>query len=179
MRSTAKFLIALVVAFVMMIGFRALAMTIYTVDDDAFAPRLQRGDRLLVNRWSYGLRVNGGSLFSYGRICRQKICRGDLVAVDWSTDPTAVASPAIYRCGGVPGDTIVIGGELSVVPGLSQCADADYYLMEDVGQRDALPCQGLVKEEQIIGRVTHVVYSHDPAQPLWAGWRNDRTCLPL
>ena len=153
-------------------------MTIYTIGDDTLSPRLLCGDRVLVNRWSYGLRVSGGGLFSYGRIGRQKVCRGDLVAVDGEGDKSAVSEPAIFRCGAVPGDTVTVDGVLTIVPGLEQCADADYYLMEHVGQGEGLR-QGFVREEQIIGRVTHVVYRHDPSQPLWQGWEGDRTFMPL
>lgn len=173
-----KFLVALVVAFVLMIAFRALAMTVYTIGDDTLSPRLLIGDRVLVNRWSYGLRVCGGGLFTYGRIGRQKVSRGDLVAVDGEGSGVSVSRPAIFRCGAVPGDTIVLAGVMTVVPGLEQCADADYYMMEPVGQGGE-HCQGFVREEQIVGRVTHVVYHHDPSQPLWQGWESSRTFMPL
>ena len=177
-KSTVKFLVALASAFVLMIVFRALAMTVYTIGDDTLAPHLLSGDRVLVNRWSYGLRVSGGSLFSYGRIGRQKVSRGDLVAVDGEGVPAGNSQPAIFRCGALPGDTIKIDGVLTVVPGLEQCADADYYLMEQVGEGGAHH-QGFVREEQIIGRVTHVIYRLDPSLPLWQGWESSRTFMPL
>ena len=59
MRSTLKFLLALVVAFAAMLTFRALVFTIYTVPDASVEPTFKAGDRVMVNRWSYGLRTNG------------------------------------------------------------------------------------------------------------------------
>ena len=52
MRKTAKFLIALALAFLLMLGFRAIVFTICAVDGDALSPLLQKGDRVLVTRWS-------------------------------------------------------------------------------------------------------------------------------
>ena len=167
---TLRFLLALIVAFALMMAFRVLAMTVYTISDDALMPQLSRGDRVLVNRWSYGLRVSGGALFSYGRIGRQQVNVGDLVVVD--SDEGDASTTSIFRCAAVPGDTVTIDGLLTVVPSLEACADADYYLMEDCAGR------GFVREEQIIGRVTHIVYSHNLEAPLWMGW-GEGIMMPL
>ena len=58
-----KFVIALASAFLLMLAFRALAFTLYTVDGRALAPVFINGDRLIVSRWSYGLRIDGGRLW--------------------------------------------------------------------------------------------------------------------
>ena len=74
MRGSFKFLLALATAFVTMLAFRALVMTVCTVDGKGLEPVFQAGDHVVVNRWSYGLRTGEkGSLFDYGRICRQEI----------------------------------------------------------------------------------------------------------
>lgn len=46
-----KFVIALAAALVLMLAFRALAFTVYTVDGKGLQPLYIDGDRLLVNRW--------------------------------------------------------------------------------------------------------------------------------
>ena len=58
------------------------------------------------------------------------------------------------------------------VPGRLTCADQDYYLMEPVGREG----EGLlvIPEDHIIGRAFLIVYSHEPGQSLWDGWRTDR-----
>ena len=85
MRSLLKFLGALFIALLAMLAFRAIAFTIYTVPGEGLEPAFLRGDRVMVNRWSYGLRTGGEGLFAYGRILRQPVKRGDLVAVNDST----------------------------------------------------------------------------------------------
>ena len=176
MTRAGRFLVAFMVAFVLMLVVRAVGVTIYTIKDDRMSPTLQYGDRVLVNRWSYGLRITGGGLFNYGRIARQPVRRGDLVAL----------STAIFRCKAVPGDTVMINGAITVVPGLEQCADADYYLMESIGKYEPVRL-GLVKEEQIVGRAVGVVFRYDARKPMkgiynpqsWERFPADRILCPL
>jgi len=162
-----------------MLVFRALVLTIYTVEGNALSPLLHDGDRVLVNRWSYGLRVGGeGSLFSYGRIGRQPVSVGDIVAFN---NPGNTDEVLIGRCKAVPGDTVTHNSQTFVVPGRRDCADADYYWMEAPGNNasDSTQHMGIVSEQHIIGRVTTIVYSHDPKCQLWRGWRTERFLLPL
>jgi len=95
MRIILKFLLSLAVAFLVMVAFRAVGMTIYTIDGRGLDPVFRAGDRVLVNRWSYGLRVGGGdnSLFNYGRLWRQPIEKGDKVLIieDVTTAGTSIA----------------------------------------------------------------------------------------
>ena len=179
MRRTVRFLLALAVALVLMLCFRALAFTVCTVEGQGFAPQLHCGDRVLVNRWSYGLRVGGeGGLFSYGRIGRQALEKGDIVAFE---NPKNTDEVLLCRCKGLPGDTIEHGGQLLVVPGLKTCADADHYWMEAIGASPTLDSRnlGFISEEFIIGRATMVLYNHDPRQSFFYGWNGTRTLLPL
>ncbi len=159
-----------------MIAFRALGFTIYTIDGQGLTPLFVEGDRVLVNRWSYGLRVGGDkSLFSYGRICRQPVEKGDIVAFEDPRDDKREAI-LICRCIAVPGDTVSQDGRLTVVPGLRDCADTDYYWMEAIGQGNPTDSRqlGFISEKLIIGRVCRIVYSHDPSQSLFKGWRGQR-----
>ena len=143
MRSTLKFLIALAVAFVAMLTFRALVFTIYPVPSSA----LERE-----------------GLFSYGRLCGQPIEKDDLVALDDSA-----GNVQIGRCIALPGDTISYQQRTVIIPGKQNCARHDYYQIEPLG---------LVREEQIIGRVALVVYNHAPGQPFWLGYDARRLLLP-
>lgn len=177
MRATLKFLGVLFIAFLVMMAFRALVFTICTIDGDGLAPRFKAGDRVIVNRWSYGLRTGErGGLFDYGRLCRQEIKRGDIIAFD-----DEKGNIYLCRCAAVPGDTILTKGQtLCVVPGLINCADRDYYWVEAIGRNNPLSSEqlGFVYEEQIIGRACLVLYSHDPSAPFWNGYRSDRLLLP-
>ena len=172
-----KFLVVLAVAFVVMLAFRGLVMTVCTIDGDGLAPQFMAGDRVVVNRWSYGLRTGEkGGLFDYGRICRQDIKKGDFIAFEDS-----LGRVLICRCTALPGDTIRTGGQTPcVVPGLINCADRDYYWVEAIGRNNPLSSLqlGFIPEDRIIGRACLILYSRDPASPFWKGYRSDRLFLP-
>lgn len=174
-----KFLLALVVAFVLMLCFRALAFTIVTIEGEGLLPVFLRGDRVLVNRWSYGLRVGSDKgILPYCRIGRSTMQRGDLVVFENPLDESEVL---ICRCKALPGDTIVHHGKETVVPGRVNCAAADHYWMEAVSTENMLDSRtlGFIPEQLIIGRATTVVYSHNSKEPFWRGWRSQRILLPL
>ena len=66
MKQLIKFIITFAVAAVVLLLFRAMVVTLYTVNDTALQPEFMLGDRILVNRWSYGLRTgNDDGLFRY------------------------------------------------------------------------------------------------------------------
>ena len=176
MRKTAKFLLALAIALLLMLCFRTLVFTIYTVEGSGLSPTFLPGDRVLVNRWSYGLRVGGdGGVFHYGRIGRQTVSLGDIVAFE---HPQVSGQVLLCRCKALPGDTILQpDGQTIVMPSLSDCADADYYWMESLGTGNHLDSRtlGAIPERCIIGRITMVVYNHHPQMPFWKGWKRERT----
>ena len=173
MKKTLRFLLAFLIAFAIMMVVRVIGVTLYTISGTGLEPVFQAGDRVMVNRWSYGLRVGGKDcFFGYGRIARQSVEKGDLVAFE---NPQNNDQILIYRCKGLPGDTIVHEGNTFVVPSLRDCADADYYWLETLDSHQL----GFIAEEYLIGRAFMVVYSRDPLEPLWKGWRSNRILLPL
>ena len=179
MRSTLKFIVALAVSLLLMMAVRALVFTIYTVDGEGLEPEFLQGDHVMVNRWSYGLRTGGnGSLFHYGRLCRQPIERGDLIAYE---DPREECNGAVLfgRCRAIPGDTVRYQGRTELVPSLKNCDDADYYWIQAIGQQNPTDSRqlGFISEQRIIGRAFLVVFSHDEQQPVWTGYRSRRFLL--
>lgn len=179
MRGTLRFLVSLTVALLMMMAFRALVITIYTVDGDGLDPVFEAGDRVMVNRWSYGLRMAGsGGLFPYGRLWRQPVERGDVVAYENPYD-SIHHSVLFGRCCALPGDTVCCEGRTELVPSLKDCADADYYWIKALSEKNPLDSRqlGCINERYIIGRAFLVVYSHELAAPLWDGYRRDRFML--
>ena len=180
MQNTLKFLLALVVSLLAMMAFRALVATVYTVDGDGLSPTFVKGDRVLVNRWSYGLRAGSDNgLFSYGRLCRRQPEVGDYIAYE---DPRDATSQTVLfgRCRAVPGDTVLYEGRPTVVPSLKDCADADYYWVSALGEGNPTDSRqlGFISERLIIGRAVLIVYNHDDLRPFWSGWRHDRMLLP-
>ena len=120
MKFALKFVMALIVTTLLMLAFRALVFTVYTVRGTALEPCLVDGDRVLVNRWSYGLRAGGYGPFGYARWIGSPVERGDLVVFNNPAD-TARHIPRrktmAYYCTAVPGDTVRAGGALLTVPG--------------------------------------------------------------
>lgn len=120
MKNALKFVMALIVTTLLMLAFRALMFTVYTVRGSALGPRFVSGDRVLVSRWSYGLRAGGSPLFRYARWLGAPVERGDLVVFNNPADtlrPVPRRQTKAYYCTGVPGDTVKIGGIVLTVPG--------------------------------------------------------------
>ena len=82
-RNTIRWLAALGAGALAALLFRATMLTLCKLEGAAFEPFLLQGDRVVVNRWSYGLRTGAdGGLFGYGRWLRQPVRRGDIIAID-------------------------------------------------------------------------------------------------
>lgn len=152
-----KNVIVLASAFALMLGFRALVFSLHSVTGNGLAPLYKHGDCLLVNRCSYGLRIEGNGLLPYSRLLRQPVKRGDIVVFTVSS----VAGICIARCKAVPGDTINTQKGKLVVPGLKTCAKADYYWLEALNQQNPADSRhlGFIPESGIIGEVVTVVYN--------------------
>ena len=134
MKAWAKWAIALMAGIVAAVAARQLVATVFVVRGNGMSPTFVAGDRVLVNRWSYGLRTGGsGTLFSYGRLLRQKVSIGDYIAYEDPRDNTG-STILFGRCQALPGDTLTIGGKPTAVPSLKHCADADCYYVTPPGQ---------------------------------------------
>lgn len=169
-----KFVIVFASAFVLMLAFRALAFSVYTVEGKGLQPVYIHGDRLLVNKWSYGLRIDGGGMLPYSRMLRKPVNKGDIVVFDLPND--TIQGEFIARCKAVPGDSIKIQNRMVIVPGLKDCADADYYWLESLHPRNPVDSRhlGLISERNIIGRVVTILYSHDDSKTILEGYRQER-----
>jgi len=143
----------------LMLAIRSLAFSVHGVTGDALAPLFQDGDRLLVNRCSYGLRIEGNALLPYSRLMRRPVRRGDIVAFFAPGD--TISGILIARCMAVPGDTIRTTGGTLTVPGLINCAKADYYWLEAINAMNPADSRhlGFIPESNIVGRVTGVLFN--------------------
>jgi signal peptidase I len=157
-----------------MLAFRALAFSVYTVEGKGLQPVYIHGDRLLVNKWSYGLRVDGGGVLPYSRMLRKPVKKGDIVVFDIPND--TIQGEFIARCKAVPGDSIKLQNRIVVVPGLKDCADADYYWLESLHPKNPADSRhlGFISERNIIGRVVTILYSHDDSKNFLEGYRQER-----
>ena len=97
---------------------RGFAFTSCLIPSTGMENSLFQGERILVNKWSYGLRVPLMSLFSYHRWCERSVRQQDVVVFN---NPAAIGQPTIdrreiyiSRCIGTPGDTLLVDSLFSV-----------------------------------------------------------------
>ena len=80
---------------------------------------LLEGERILVNKWSYGLRVPLTALFGYHRWAEKKVNERDVVVFNNPVPPHPIAVDRrevyISRCIGLPGDTLWIDTRFTTV----------------------------------------------------------------
>lgn len=165
-------ILAIALAIIVLFAFRALALTIYTIEGNALEPMFESGDRIMVNRWSYGLRTGSvEGIFGYGRIASSMPNKGDIIAFDHPSNN--VDGVFVGRIKSLPGDTISTPQGPFLVPGEVTCAKQNYYIVE-MGHADAT-CT--IPETSIIGRVVLIVYNHDDTCPFYSGFSPKRWCL--
>lgn len=113
-----KWILAFAGAIAVVLLLRGFAFTSCLIPSTGMENSLFQGERILVNKWSYGLRVPLMSLFSYHRWCEQPIRQQDVVVFN---NPAAIDQPTIdrreiyiSRCIGTPGDTLLVDSLFSV-----------------------------------------------------------------
>ena len=121
MRGFVKFIAALSITMLLMLMFRALFFTVYKVSNSSLEPQFIRGDRILVNKCSYGLRTGEDTNFGYSRWLKQDINKGDITAFNYPIDTLQnISTNPVYVgvCSALPGDTVYVNSSFSlIVPG--------------------------------------------------------------
>ena len=91
------------------------AFTSCTIPSTGMENSLYQGERVLVNKWSYGFRMP----FSTKRFFSKRAVKGDIVL--FNNPASASVSEAVWqrslfisRCVGIPGDTLMLNEELMV-----------------------------------------------------------------
>lgn len=105
----------LITAILLVLLIRIFAFTSCSIPYSGMENSLYQGEKVLVNKWSYGLRLP----FTTFHLGVKKAERGDIVLfnnpkpIDKET-PIYARSFFISRCVGVPGDTLMLNDELLV-----------------------------------------------------------------
>lgn len=99
---------------------RGCVMTSYLIPSSGMENSLFQGERILVNKWSYGLRLPLMALWNYHRWGDSPVQKEDIIVFN---NPANLSEPVISRretfisrCIGVPGDTLLIDSLFSVIP---------------------------------------------------------------
>ena len=74
-----KWILAFAGAVVVVLLLRGFAFTSCLIPSTGMENSIFQGERILVNKWSYGLRVPFMSLFSYHRWCESPVRQQDIV----------------------------------------------------------------------------------------------------
>lgn len=113
-----KWIFAFAGAIAVVLLLRGFAFTSCLIPSTGMENSLFQGERILVNKWSYGLRVPLMSLFSYHRWCERSVRQQDVVVFN---NPAAIGQPTIdrreiyiSRCIGTPADTLLVDSLFSV-----------------------------------------------------------------
>lgn len=107
---------ALVGAALLVLLAKVFAFVSCTIPSTGMENSLYKGERVLVNKWSYGLRLP----FSTVRLRPQQVHKGDVVLFNnpysaKTSTPICLRDPFISRCIALPGDTLMLNNELFAV----------------------------------------------------------------
>ena len=113
-----KWILAFLGAIVIVLLLRGFAFTSCLIPSTGMENSLFQGERILVNKWSYGLRLPLMSAFSYHRWRERPVQKRDIVVFN---NPAGIQQPTIdrreiyiSRCIGTPGDTLLVDSLFSV-----------------------------------------------------------------
>ena len=105
----------LLTAILIVLLVKTLAITSCSIPSTGMENTLYRGEKVLVNKWSYGWRIP----FTSSHFMAEKAKRGDVVLFN-NPSPSDQETPVfarglfISRCVGTPGDTLMLNKELLV-----------------------------------------------------------------
>lgn len=127
----------LLTAILIVLLVKTFAFTSCSIPSTGMENSLYQGEKVLVNKWSYGLRIP----FTASHFLPEKARKGDVVLFnnpipDDKGIPVFARSLYISRCVGVPGDTLMLNRELMVTGNRTYNPDSKRlysypYLQED------------------------------------------------
>lgn len=125
-----KIAISAIGAVLVVVLLRCCVATSYLIPSSGMENSLYRGERILVDKWSYGLRLPLMKLWGYHRWADRRVQKEDIVVFN---NPANVAEPVIdrrevfiSRCIGTPGDTLLVDSLFSVIPSEKNAPDQKF-----------------------------------------------------
>lgn len=107
-----KIAITIVGVALVVVLLRGCVATSYLIPSSGMENSLYQGERILVNKWSYGLRLPFMKLWGYHRWADSPVQKEDILVFN---NPANLSEPVIdrrevfiSRCIGTPGDTLLI-----------------------------------------------------------------------
>lgn len=140
---------------------RGCVVTSYLIPSSGMENSLFRGERILVNKWSYGLRLPLMALWGYHRWADSAVQKEDIIVFN---NPANLTEPVISRrevfisrCIGTPGDTLLIDSLYSVVPSEKNAPDQKFlyaYPRDKEKQLDSLLHLLSIENNPLLGQDT-------------------------
>lgn len=125
-----KTILAIVGVVLTAVLLRNCVATSYLIPSSGMENSLYQGERILVNLWSYGLRLPLMDVWGYHRWNEQPVCKEDIVVFNNPanrTQPTISQREVfIGRCIGAPGDTLYIDSLFAVIPSEKNAPDQKF-----------------------------------------------------
>lgn len=142
-------LLTFVIAIAIVLLFRTFVLTSCTIPHSGMENTLYQGDHVIVNKWSYGLRLPLTSVWGYHRWGSKEVNQGDIILFNnpAPTNPKQTIEARdlyISRCIGKAGDTLMLNNEL-VKTGNMVISPDDKYLYSYPGEHEDLILKVLEK----------------------------------
>lgn len=105
---------AVLIAAALVVLIKVFAFTSCTIPSTGMENSLLRGERVIVNKWSYGLRLPLMGMTGYHRLAARGVKRGDIVLFNNPAGKGTIDRRELFinRCIGLPGDTLMLNGQL-------------------------------------------------------------------
>lgn len=138
---------------------RGCVATSYLIPSSGMENSLYCGERILVNKWSYGLRLPFMKLVGYHRWADRPVQKEDILVFN---NPANLSEPVIdrreafiSRCIGTPGDTLLIDSLFSVISSEKNAPDQKFlyaYPRKKEQQLDSLLAILSIKPNDLLGQ---------------------------
>ena len=130
MKKVGKTLTAIGAAVLAGVLLRTCVATSYLIPSSGMENSLYQGERILVNKWSYGLRLPLMSWWGYQRWASRPVGREDIIVFN---NPGNLQEPVISRrevfigrCIGTPGDTLLVDSLFNVISSEKRAPDQKF-----------------------------------------------------
>ena len=159
MKKGCKIAITIVGVALVVVLLRGCVATSYLIPSSGMENSLYQGERILVNKWSYGLRLPFMKLWGYHRWADSPVQKEDILVFN---NPANLSEPVIdrrevfiSRCIGTPGDTLLIDSLFSVIPSEKNAPDQKFlysYPSQREQQLDSLLSILSIAPNQLLGQ---------------------------
>ena len=137
---------------------RECVATSYLIPSSGMENVLYQGERILVNRWSYGLRLPFMKLWGYHRWAENDVAREDIIVFNNPANRKEKVIDQrevfISRCIGLPGDTLLMDTLFNISAAANSSPDQKFlyaYLKEKEAQLDSLLARLSISQEKPVG----------------------------